>query len=390
MADTIDLKPNPKILEWARQRSGVSREAIIKKWSKYEQWLDGTKTPTVKQIRDFADKVHINVPDLYLDEIPNLELQIADFRTGSDKKVVTPSPELYDTINLMISRQQWMREYFIHEGREKISFVGSFTGKPLDNATKDELVNSIYALLNLNDAWATKEQDVRSALKTLKDAIERVGVSVEINGIVGNNTHRPLNEYEFRGFALSDDYAPLIFVNGKDNKTAQMFTLIHELCHLAFSETGVSNPLDDESVNSVSENFCNKVAADFLVPTKTLCNSWNSENSKNNYKKICALARKCKVNFIVVARKVKDEGLIDSSTFYKLYHTYKTNVPVEGKNEQKSGGNYYRNMQYKLGNVFGDAIWTAANTDFISFRDAYALSDMKGASFMKYFEGQAC
>lgn len=382
----MSLKPNPQALEWAVERSGIPRESIIKNWPKFEQWLDGSWNPTVKQIRDFADKVHIDVPALFSDGLPDLGLQIADFRTTNDQRMAAPSPELYDTVGAMMARQEWMRGYFLFENYNAIEYIGAFSGRPLDKNTIADLVKTLHGLLGLDDDWATREKTVAAALKTLKDAVERCGISVVINGVVNDNTSRALRVEEFRGFTLSDPYAPLIFINGKDKKTAQIFTLIHELCHLAFSETGVSNPLDDDSVNSAPEQFCNRVAADFLIPTASLFREWNN-NEQDGYQKIESIAKRHKVNFIVVARKAHDEGILGSAKFFEYYQRYQDSVPAETVNS--GGGDYFRNKQYKLGNVFADAIWTAVNSDYISYRDAFALSGMKGKSFMKYFEGAA-
>ena len=78
-----------------------------------------------------------------------------------------------------------------------------------------------------------------NALRTLRDHIESAGVLVVFNGVVGNNTHRKLDVDEFQGFALVDEYAPLIFVNNSDYKTAQIFTLAHELSHIFVGESEV-------------------------------------------------------------------------------------------------------------------------------------------------------
>lgn len=377
-------KLNPEVLEWAVRRSGLSDEQILKAFPKYPSWLDGSWKPTVKQLRDFAGKTHVSVSELFADALPDYALQIADFRTVDDAPTHDPSPELFDTIDAMLNRQDWMKGYFLHEGFGPIDFVGSYTDAPLSNETKDRIVSDLHALLGLDDDWAASCRGVADALKVLKDRIEATGISVVINGVVNDNTHRVLDVSEFRGFVLSDRIAPIVFINGRDTKSAQLFTLIHELCHLAFFQTGVSNAPDDEDTDIAMERFCNAVAADFLVPTSILANRWE-EHASSLYAKIQTIARACRVNFVVVARKAKDTGLITEETYFTLYRQYKSDTPPEAKSV-KSGGNYFYNKQYKLGAVFSDAIRTAVHSDYLSYRDAYDLTGMSAPSFKQYFE----
>lgn len=375
---------NKEVCLWAAKRSNINKDEIVKKFPKFDQWFEGTHSPTINQMKRFAALTHVSLSDLFSDQMPDFNLQIADFRTVDDVSTVEPSPELYDTISLMKRRQEWMKDYFSHEKYEDVNFVGSFAALEMDKENISSLSSKLHSLLKLENDWATKFKTVDEAFKFLKDKIESLGIAVIVNGVVKDNTSRPLNVSEFRGFVLADKKAPLIFINGRDAKTAQIFTLVHELAHLAYAQTGVSNPNDEEESDSNSiEKFCNGVAAEFLGPADLILKYWNESNT-NIYNKTKIIAQHLKVNFIVVARRILDLDLVNRESFFELYKKYKSTLsPIKKTN---SGGNYYRTKQYRLGNVFSDAIWSAVNSGFISYRDAADLTCMNINSFNKFFE----
>ena len=70
----------------------------------------------------------------------------------------------------------------------------------------------------------------------------------------------------FRGLAISDDIAPFVVINDNDSRAAWSFTLLHELTHLLIGQTGFSGVNSDTEI----EEFCNNVAAEWLLPARTL------------------------------------------------------------------------------------------------------------------------
>jgi Zn-dependent peptidase ImmA (M78 family) len=205
---------------------------------------------------------------------------------------------------------------------------------------------------------------------------------VVINGVVGNNTHRKLSDDEFRGFVLSDTYAPLIFVNGVDAKAAQMFTLAHELAHLWLGQAGVFNLEALQPANNAVERFCDKVAAEFLIPTHEFKAAWSeAERAEEPYQ---FLARQFKVSPLVAARRALDLGLIGKGKFLTFYRAYREDE--RRKKSKSDGGNFYATQGVRIGKRFGDAVVRAVKEGRMLYGDAYALTGLRGRSFDKYAE----
>jgi|SRR6476620_6668165 transcriptional regulator with XRE-family HTH domain len=184
------------LITWARERSGLQTDALVKKFPKFRQWESGEAQPTLRQLEALAKTTSTPLGYFFLPEPPEDRLPIPDFRTLPGAQPRRPSPNLIETIQTMQQRQGWMRDFLIEQGQEALAFVGSVSlqDDPNDVAAK------IRAALSLANDWARRESSWTDALKTLREAAEGAGILVVINGVVGNSTRRKLDPNEFQGF----------------------------------------------------------------------------------------------------------------------------------------------------------------------------------------------
>ena len=108
--------------------------------------------------------------------------------------------------------------------------------------------------------------------------MEDDGILVSRNSVVGNSTARRLDVGEFRGFTIEDDGYVLVFVNTADAKTAQLFSLAHELGHVILGRTGIS----DHSEHVDIERWCNKFAAAVIAPAEAVELAYTSRKEATN------------------------------------------------------------------------------------------------------------
>jgi len=367
---------NPELLNWALDRAGLHADALFKQFPKINDWLQGEVRPTMKQLEKFARKTHTAIGYFFLPEPPVETLPIPDFRTLADRQLPQPSPDLLDTIYAMQQRQSWLREDRIECEAEPLDFVGSATQHDDANAVGREM----RRLLGFEDGWASQVRAWQEAVSVLRRAMERLGVMTVMNGVVGNSTNRVLNVEEFRGFALSDPYAPLIFVNGADAKSAQMFTLAHELAHIWLGESALTDVEPASQPSQQLEDWCNRAAAEFLVPETALRLYWHDIRHVGAPFEL--IARHFKVSPIVAGRRAMDLHLLDRAVFFDFYQAY-----INGERKQKktaSGGDFYNNQNTRVGELFATQVIRAAMEGRVGFREAYNLTGLNGGTFQKY------
>jgi len=367
----VDFDIKTKVVRWAIGRAGYSLPGFVEKFPKFRKWLEDQTRPTLKQLEDFCQKVHLPFGYLFLQEPPEEELPIPFFRTVSQRKKGI-NLNVYDTILLIQQRQEWLTEYLSDIKADPLRFVGKFNTK----TNFQLIVKNIRAVLNLSEEWASEFSSRENALDHLTHKIEDVGIIVSFNSVVENNNHRPIPVDECRGFVLVNDLAPFMFVNAADAKGAQLFTLIHELAHIWIGESAGFDFKQMLPAQDPTEILCDKVAAEFLVPSNAFLHRWK-ENSN-----VATLALHFKVSQIVIARRALDAGKWTREQFFSFYNQYISSD--RAKKESQEGGDFYNTQKKRLSLRFTALVNQAVKENKLLYRDAYKITGLKGNTYQQF------
>lgn len=366
----------PQMLVWARERAGVSQASLAEKFKRLPEWESGEVKPTYRQLESFAKSVHVPFGYLFFKIPPNEAMPIPDFRTASGKPVNRPTINLLDTIYLCQTRQDWYRDYARAEDLPKPQFVGCANVGMNHADVAEQMRETLEFYPQRNTRLNAAE-----AFRALIHSAEKAGILVMVSGVVLNDTHRRLDPSEFRGFALSDPIAPLVFVNGADAEAAKIFTLAHELAHIWLGETALSDlgvkPAKDARQEEI---WCNAVAAEFLVPSAVLSSVLSRSESLDQ--SLSRLASYFKVSKVVILRRLFDIGLISQSKFASFWSSEMLRIRHQDR-RRSGGGNFYRSTIARTGRRFARAMVGSALNGKTPFLDAYKMLGIRGFARLK-------
>jgi Zn-dependent peptidase ImmA (M78 family) len=353
-----------ELLRWACERSGLDLTSLPKPLHGLPGWLSGETKPTLKQLETFARAARTPIGYLFLSEPPEEHLPIPDFRTMPAGRSRRPSPDLLDTLYLCQQRQEWYREFALSQDDEPLAFVGSAA------ITDDVVVTAggIRGALGLDLERHRRASRWEDALRSFIELADDLGVLVMVSGVVGSNTHRKLDPQEFRGFALPDPLAPLVFVNGSDTKAAQMFTLAHELAHLWLGSSAVSDAQASSEPDNDVERWCNQVAAELLVPLTMFRADYDSRATLRA--ELDRLARVFKVSTLVILRRMHDVGGLTRDRFWQEYERESMRLRSIPRG---SGGSFYYTQPARVSKRFARALIVSTLEGQASYRDAFRM-----------------
>lgn len=380
---------NPEVLRWARERSGLAQEDLEDKFPKLAGWESGDALPTLRQVEAFARAVHAPVGYLFLSEPPEEReaVPIPDFRTFAGRDVTDPSPNLLATIYTCQERQNWYRDFARVTDQPELAFVGSVSVETPPEA----VAAGMRETLGFDLAARRECPTWTDALRMFARQAEEAGVLVMVSGVVMSNNHRRLDPEEFRGFALSDPLAPLVFVNGADTKAAQMFTLAHELAHIWLGASALSNlgvaprPLRFRR----EEVWCNAVAAELLVPLAVLRKELRHGELQDDgllRDTLSQLARIFKVSTLVILRRLLDAERLSRERFDTVWaKEIKMLRDLNQGSGGSGGGDFYRTTAARVGRRFARALVVSTLEGQTLYRDAFRMLGISKTSTFNEF-----
>jgi Zn-dependent peptidase ImmA (M78 family) len=372
------IQINPKILRWVIERRGLDVNEYCKTDEKYDAWLKGEQSPTFSQAEKFAKSNYIPMGYLFLQE-PIVESMPIPFFRSTKKKIIDLN--VMDAVKILQERQNWLSEYLQSEKMGGLDFVGSVR----TSMNIASVANYMHSLLDLSPDWAFALPTVENAIKMLTERIENIGCVITFSSTVGFSNKRNIDVNDCRGFCLVNKDVPFIFVNSKDAKQAQLFTLAHEFAHILLGYSAGTGTVEDLEI-SAKEIYCDNLAALFLTPADLFTEMWIKIGEN-----IEKLVKKFKVSRWVVARRAKDLGLMTEERYWCLIGEWKEN-PVPEKKATTGKVDFAIRAVRNNGRLFLIHVNNALNSQKILYREAYRLTGIKGDTFTnvmksKYFLG---
>ncbi|WP_283112242.1 ImmA/IrrE family metallo-endopeptidase [Lactobacillus gallinarum] len=365
------------VLKWVLE---TSNDFLSDKWkNKINIWLTGKKQPTIVQIRDLSKASHISFGDFFLDTPPKSTLLLLNYRTINNSKVINPSRDLLDVINQMELKADWLQDYYRSEGLDKLSFVGQ--GRIENNLSVEEKAKKILAYFDLVPGWNMKE---KNAFNFLKNKLGNARIAVILGSHVGRQNQRTLNIEEFRAFVLVNAYAPLIFINTRDNQNARLFSLVHELVHIWMGDTELFNNNFSSSpqyLKPTSEQEINKIVEQILFPKDIFIKIWgNISSNDTDVEHVYGVAKKFHTSPIAAAIAAKRYRLIDQKTIIQIKKETAKNTEKRREKQKKSKSRppYYDLVWSNLDPNFARSVINSTESGQSSYTEAFSLLGVSG------------
>ncbi len=350
----------PEILTWARERAGLDLDEAAKRIfsssksssasDKMRSLEDGNRELTQKQLFKLAKVYHQPLIVFYLPQPPSDEDMGADFRTPPANGFEPKAEARMRLLMRDMLASQGIMSYLLEEDADAQPrpFVNSMTMA----AGTEAIAKSIVETTGFELERFRGERRTRDAFGYLREGLESAGVFVLLQCNLGSH-HTNIPPEVFRGFALSDRFAPYIVINRLDAVAAWSFTALREAAHLWLGESGVSGAWGELEI----ERFCDQVAATILLPADELDELPNLREVPLDIAAdaISDFADERNISRAMVAYSLHQRGLVSRTRWLALRDRFAAEWQKRKDDERarsretEAGPSYYTVRRYNLG-----------------------------------------
>jgi Zn-dependent peptidase ImmA (M78 family) len=255
----VEVPITPSVLDWALAESGFSDKAIAEELSASVEditaWKDGTAKPSLTQFRKLAGKLHRPLATFLLPEPPKKKQIRVEFRdiSGRERRSLSPTERRY------MRRAHRIQEVLGWIARELDQQGASLKRHTLSDSPElsaGEVRSTLSVTVEQQQDWHSASR----AFDEWRSRVEALGVAVFLYA---------LGEKSVRGFSIWHDVAPVIAVNTAWREEARIYTLFHELGHLATRTNSACAEWRGGTHNrstDPAERWCEHFAAALLMP----------------------------------------------------------------------------------------------------------------------------
>jgi Zn-dependent peptidase ImmA (M78 family)/transcriptional regulator with XRE-family HTH domain len=342
---------NPKILKWARERSGLALEdlALIMKRDPDElrMWEAGKSFPPYTALEDMAYR-HFKVPlaIFFFPAPPEIDDPVGNFRRLPEYELERFSPDTIQKIRLAQAYQDSLEDVFSDSMSKRMIHQDLKPGEHSLEVLAEKARK--YIGITMSEQFNFRSND--HAFKAWRHALENAGVFTFKDSF---------KDRFLSGFCLVNKQYPIIMLNNSNSFTRQIFTLIHELGHILYGVNGITDT-DEYYLQLLRnnehriENECNRFAAEVLVPIK----QFQSEISffkEEGLDAIPELASKYSVSREVILRRLLDFKLIDNIFYSEQSEEWNKDYLRPKKTD--SHGNWYLTKIAYLGEGYVQSVF---------------------------------
>ena len=370
MSKIVRALITPEVLAWARSLDAITQEEASKKLSvkedKIDEWESGTSMPTLRQVKNLAKYYRVPFVYFYLPDIPQKikRLDKVDYRTfGNLGGVGEMSRELRWLLRDIEERRDTMLDLYEADGQEVQPFTFRMDYR---TASRKEIAESILELLEITVDQQMRFRKSESFLTYCITKLEKKDFLIF--------QASKIDPREMRGLSLAYEYFPIITLNRKDETSARLFTLIHELVHIITNTSGICNDIyENFSSNDDIELMCNDIAGLVLVPQ----DEFKKHSAVQKIKQyglddtyVRTIARDFAVSKEVILHNLWDTGIITKTMYYETLKRYSEEYQAY-KSKQKGGFlSPAMDKGTQVGKLYARTVLNSYYGDKISAREA--------------------